>query len=729
MAAITAAPSSSTEPASVVASTAASRIDAVRHPKPRQHVGVQDQGPQPIPRREVAPQERGRSNDVPLRRTRRCATTCSGRSRDRQPPSGRLRRGWPRRRAGRCPGRRGCARPRTWTARPEPGLLSRLARPRGCAAAPRPPPGSPDSSRRCAAKSRMVSSNRYRMRTPGRARPGSWRPGHPAGSSRVLRPGRSSDGLDRREVEARPGTPRGGRTRRELSSDEQPIAPLDGRGQRGVPLPGLGAPADQQREPVVETVDELAGGSGAAAGQRRARWPGAARRDARTAPTTRGSSVSTIPGPAAADAHAPTKSSADSGPSDPIRCSASPSTRSGSRLVTRTRARAARIEDRVDQLGAGVQQVLAVVQHQQHRRVPRLAAREAVWTAPSPWMPADSATARMTPVSIAHRRQLGQDDLDASAAVRSSAWTARATARAKVDLPAPPGPVIVTIRCSRSSADDRLQVGSPADQPRPRCRQRARGAAHVRPRCARFGDRRGQGTSACARSCGRGGTRLDAQLARGAVSAIAVQRRQRGLATPGVARGRAPAPAAPLRRAGRRPRAPRTSRRRAAARGGAAAGCSGAARSTARRGRRAAGPRCRARRRSPAASAAAVGRGGSAAARTPRRRPSRSAPGKRAIDPPRGRRRRASERAPRVVGRLVQPRRGRLDDRPGHRASITCSRCSRRPGCERQQLDQRGGLPTGPRSRRHGDAVHGDVEPPEQPHLDVHSGLPPSASR
>ena len=163
----------------------------------------------------------------------------------------------------------------------------------------------------------------------------------------------------------------------------------------------------------------------------------------------------------------------------------------------------------LDEHGHPVQQVLAVVQHQQRlgagelgdHRVRRATGRAAHRTRRR------LATAAPTIAGVGHRHQV-----DVPRAVRVPVGRPRsATARASRVLPTPPGPTAVTSRCS-AALGERRPLGRPAHERGQRCGRAT--ASRAGPRSGGAGDRRparpapgGRPRRACAAARRRGSRR------------------------------------------------------------------------------------------------------------------------------------------------------------------------------------------------------------------------------
>ena len=225
---------------------------------------------------------------------------------------------------------------------------------------------SPHSSSRSRANARMVSSNRYELVSSSRTT----RLLSTSDASTTVRSTPSeqrAQRLQRVELEA-------GREDGEVAEQtllgllEQRIAPVDGGAHRLVPGFAASGPGRQAVGGVVEAAAQL--------GQAPAAHLPGRQLDGERQPVEAGAEVDDLRRPTASHGERgssrrarSTNSSAAAAPrgSTGTRCS-SPSP-SGSRLVARMRHVPPQAERDVDQLGGGVDHVLAVVEHDQHRTV------------------------------------------------------------------------------------------------------------------------------------------------------------------------------------------------------------------------------------------------------------------------------------------------------------------------------------------------------------------------
>ena len=132
------------------------------------------------------------------------------------------------------------------------------------------------------------------------------------------------------------------------------------------------------------------------------------------------------------------------------------------------------VEDRVDERGAVVEQVLAVVEDEQ--QPPRSEGRRQGGR-PERGLALHPDRLGDRPRDLVGRvrgGELGEDHVDLVRLVASEACVRRACASARVDLPAPPGPVIVTTRWRRSRA-----ATSSRSRSRPISRLRAAGSTEA----------------------------------------------------------------------------------------------------------------------------------------------------------------------------------------------------------------------------------------------------------
>ena len=250
---------------------------------------------------------------------------------------------------------------------------------------------------------------------------------------------------------------------------EEVVAPVDRRGQ-GL-LPGQRGPraAGEQPEAVVEVARRSARRSAPAAGrgqlerQRDAVEPPADLGDRRRLSSVTANDGPRPPRPLDEQPHrlvldsAGTASEPSGGGagSEGTRQVTSPGTPSGSRLVARTET-AAPGEQRRRPAGAGVDQVLAVVQHEQRR--PAAAPRASV-----------PRSDRPLASPHAERRQRPRPTAPGSATRRARPTTrppgtgptrSAATSSASRVLPTPPAPVSVTSRSADQLAHERGELGA-----------------------------------------------------------------------------------------------------------------------------------------------------------------------------------------------------------------------------------------------------------------------------
>ena len=244
---------------------------------------------------------------------------------------------------------------------------------------------------------------------------------------------------------------------------EQVVAPVEGGLER--PVPGLARPGAgrEQREPVVEPRRDLVEREGLhpcrreLEGQRHAVEPAAdrARRRPRWTPSARRTAAPPAPARRTAAPRA-TRRRWSTSSAAPAAGSASgwtatctsPGTASASRLVVSTRRSGQACSSRSANAATGLDDLLAVVQHEQRtsrsrgtRALPRQRPRQRPEACTPSWRATASAT---SPPGSTEARRTNRT----SGAVSGTA--ARATSSASVVLPTPPGPVKVTSRPRRS---------------------------------------------------------------------------------------------------------------------------------------------------------------------------------------------------------------------------------------------------------------------------------------
>ena len=257
---------------------------------------------------------------------------------------------------------------------------------------------------------------------------------------------------------------------------QQRIGPVDRRPQRLLALQRGAAAPGQQPEPLVQAVVQAAPATSSAAGPRPARWPAASRPAAgrstppagRSARPRPGRRPAPGPGPRTARPHRrtqpPRSRIAGSGqrqrrhPVDGLAADAQRLPAGGQQVHPR-----AAPHDRVRGLGAAADQVLAVIQHDQHilrgqgiqqglQGGPARLGRRA--PAPRRWPPATAS-------SLGDRGQLHQPD-----PVPGPIQQLGGHLQAQPGLAAPAGPVKVTRRAGFHQGPDLCHLPVPADERR-----------------------------------------------------------------------------------------------------------------------------------------------------------------------------------------------------------------------------------------------------------------------